>query len=57
MNINDQELEQLFNQARLEEPIASFEDTQKAFLTATVVAAGGVLATKNLLKLLTLKNG
>lgn len=55
MSISNSELNYLFKEAQNEKPVASFEETQKAFLTATVVAAGGVLATKGLLKLLTLK--
>ena len=55
MNMNDEKLDYLFNQARSQEPVASLEETKKAFVMATVTAAGGVLATKGLLKLLTAK--
>lgn len=55
MNINDERLDQLFCRAREENPVAQFDETRKAFMLATVTAAGGVLATKGILKLLTVK--
>ena len=55
MNLSNSELDQLFEGLRKEEPVVSYEETQKAFLTASVIAAGGVLATKGILKLLTFK--
>lgn len=54
-NMTDENLEHLFSQARSQDPVAAFDETKRAFLTATVVAAGGTLATKGLLKLLTAK--
>ncbi|MFT6501519.1 MAG: hypothetical protein ACJASQ_001631 [Crocinitomicaceae bacterium] len=55
MNLSNNELDQLFEGLRKEEPVVSYQETQKAFLTASVIAAGGVLATKGILKLLTFK--
>jgi hypothetical protein len=55
MSVSDENLAQLFSQARNQQPVASLGETKKAFMTATVVAAGGVLATKGLLQLLTTK--
>lgn len=55
MNLSNSELDQLFKEFRKEEPVASFNETQKAFLTATVIAAGGVLATTSILKFFTFK--
>lgn len=57
MNMNEQQLDQLFEQARTEEPQVSYEDTKRMFITASIVTLGGVLATKGLLKLLTIKKG
>lgn len=55
MSIGDERLDQLFGCAREQRPIANYEETKQAFISATVAAAGGVLATNGLLKLLTLK--
>ncbi|MCC7454891.1 MAG: hypothetical protein IT222_12035 [Crocinitomix sp.] len=55
MSIGDERLDQLFDCAREQRPIANYEETKQAFISATLVAAGGVLATNGLLKLLTLK--
>ncbi len=55
MSFSDENLAELFSQARNQKPVASLDETKKAFVTATVVAAGGVLATKGLLHLLTAK--
>ncbi|NOQ72089.1 MAG: hypothetical protein GQ574_08815 [Crocinitomix sp.] len=55
MSVSDENLAQLFSQARNQQPVANLDETKKAFITATVVAAGGVLATKGLLQLLTTK--
>lgn len=48
-------IDQLFEQARTIETEVSFDQTRKAFLSAILLAAGGVLATKGVLKLLTTK--
>ncbi len=55
MNLSNNELDQLFENVRKEKPVASFEETQRAFIAATIASAGGVLATKSLLKLFTFK--
>lgn len=55
MSLSDENLAHLFSQARNQKPVATLSETKKAFITATVVAAGGVLATKGLLQLLTAK--
>ncbi|XOV67373.1 MAG: hypothetical protein ACFHU9_17290 [Fluviicola sp.] len=55
MNLSNNELDQLFESVRKEKPVASFEETQRAFVAATIASAGGVLATKSLLKLFTFK--
>lgn len=55
MNLSNSELDQLFENVRKEKPVATFDDTQRAFLTATITAVGGVLATKGLLKFFTFK--
>jgi hypothetical protein len=55
MNLSNSELDQLFENVRKEKPVATFDDTQRAFLTASITAVGGVLATKGLLKFFTFK--
>lgn len=55
MNLSNNELDQLFENVRQEKPVASFNETQRAFLAATIASAGGVLATKGLLKIFTFK--
>ena len=55
MNLSNNELDQLFETVRKEKPVASYEETQRAFIAATIATAGGVLATKGLLKLFTFK--
>lgn len=57
MSMNEHQLDHLFEQARSQKPEASFEETKRAFVTAAIIGAGGVLATKGLLKLLTIKKG
>ncbi|UKN02310.1 hypothetical protein K6119_02095 [Paracrocinitomix mangrovi] len=51
----EQKLDQLFALAREQAPEVSFDETKKRFLGAAVLAAGGVLATKGIIKLLTTK--
>ena len=55
MNLSNSQLDQLFENVRKEEPVASYEETKRAFLAATIASVGGVLATKSLLKLFTFK--
>ncbi|MCR9173139.1 MAG: hypothetical protein NXI10_11630 [bacterium] len=55
MNLSNSELDQLFENVRKEKPVATFEETQRTFIAATIASAGGVLATKSLLKLFTFK--
>jgi len=55
MNLSNSQLDQLFEEVRKEKPVASYEETQRAFMAATIASAGGVLATKSLLKLFTFK--
>jgi len=55
MNLSNSELDKLFEEVRNEKPVASFDETQRAFLAGTIAAAGGVLATKSLLKIFTFK--
>lgn len=55
MNLSNNELDQLFENVRKEKPVASFEETQRAFVAASIATVGGVLATKALLKLFTFK--
>ncbi len=55
MNLSNNELDQLFENVRQEKPVASFEETQRTFVAATIATAGGVLATKALLKMFTFK--
>ncbi|GAB5417775.1 MAG: hypothetical protein Crog4KO_24760 [Crocinitomicaceae bacterium] len=55
MNLSNNELDQLFENVRQEKPVATFDETQRAFVAATIATAGGVLATKGLLKMFTFK--
>lgn len=55
MNLSDSQLDQLFEGVRKEKPVVSYEETRRAFLKATVLAAGGTLATKSILKLFNIK--
>ena len=55
MNHDQVNIDQLFDQARSIETQVSYEQTKKAFLTSLMIGAGGVLATKGVLKLLTTK--
>lgn len=55
MNLSNSELDQLFESVRNEKPVASYKETERAFVAATIASAGGVLATKGLLKLFTFK--
>lgn len=53
---NDQiNIDQLFQKASVIETQVSFEETKKAFMTTILLSAGGVLASKGVLKLLTTK--
>ncbi|MEO9533213.1 MAG: hypothetical protein ABJG68_09765 [Crocinitomicaceae bacterium] len=55
MNQDQLNIDGLFEQARSTETRVSYEETEKRFLKATLLAAGGVLATKGVLKLLSTK--
>ncbi len=55
MNNEQVNIDQLFEQARSLETQVSYDQTKKAFLTSLLIGAGGVLATKGVLKLLTTK--
>ena len=55
MNQDQLNIDGLFEQARSVKPEVTYEQTEKAFFRATLLAAGGVLATKGVLKLLSTK--
>lgn len=55
MSQNHVNIDNLFEQARSIETQVSFDQTKKAFLTTLLLSAGGVLASKGVLKLLTTK--
>ncbi|MDB3907786.1 hypothetical protein N9355_09980 [Crocinitomicaceae bacterium] len=55
MNLSNSELDQLFESVRKEKPVATYSETERAFIAGTIASVGGVLATKRLLKLLTFK--
>ncbi len=52
---NSFNMDKLFEQASRIETEVSFEDTKQAFMKSLILSAGGVLATKGVLKLLTTK--
>jgi hypothetical protein len=55
MSVSDENLAQLFSQAKKQQPVATLDETKTAFITASAVAVGSVLASKGLLQLLTTK--
>ena len=55
MSLTNTELDQFFREARQEKPVASYEETTRAFLAGTIAISGGILATKSLLGLFKLK--
>lgn len=55
MKMNEKDLDRLFDAARQEKPLRSFDSTRADFVRATIETAGGVAASKSILNLLTKK--